>query len=85
MCIVGCIICRNRLRETVRKFINAPSASEVIFTRGTTESANLVVSSFAEAFMNEGDEVIISTFCWLLVTGGCGIRNVMVPGASVCT
>lgn len=48
-------------RETVRKFINAPSASEVIFTRGTTESANLVVSSFAEAFMNEGDEVIIST------------------------
>lgn len=47
-------------RETVRKFINAPSASEVIFTRGTTESANLVVSSFAEAFMNEGDEVIIS-------------------------
>lgn len=48
-------------RETVRKFINAPSASEVIFTRGTTESANLVVSSFTEAFMNEGDEVIIST------------------------
>lgn len=48
-------------RETVRKFINAPSASEVIFTRGTTESANLVVSSFAEAFMSEGDEVIIST------------------------
>lgn len=48
-------------RETVRKFINAPSASEVIFTRGTTESANLVVSSFAEAFMGEGDEVIIST------------------------
>lgn len=47
-------------RETVRKFINAPSASEVIFTRGTTESANLVVSSFTEAFMNEGDEVIIS-------------------------
>lgn len=48
-------------RETVQKFINAPSASEVIFTRGTTESANLVVSSFAEAFMSEGDEVIIST------------------------
>lgn len=48
-------------RETVREFINAPSASEVIFTRGTTESANLVVSSFAEAFMSEGDEVIIST------------------------
>ena len=48
-------------REKVRCFINAPKAEEVIFTRGTTESINLVVSSFAEAFMKEGDEVIIST------------------------
>lgn len=48
-------------RETVRRFINARSTSEVIFTRGTTESANLIVSSFCDAFMNEGDEVIIST------------------------
>ena len=48
-------------RETVRKFINAPKVEEVIFTRGTTESLNLVVSSFSDAFMNEGDEVIIST------------------------
>lgn len=48
-------------RETVRQFINANSISEVIFTRGTTESANLVVSSFSDAFMSEGDEVIIST------------------------
>ena len=48
-------------RETVRKFINAPKVEEVIFTRGTTESLNLVVSSFCDAFMNEGDEVIIST------------------------
>lgn len=48
-------------REKVRCFINAPKAEEVIFTRGTTESINLVVSSFAEAFMQEGDEVIIST------------------------
>lgn len=47
-------------RETVRRFINAPKTEEVIFTRGTTESINLVASSFAEAFMNEGDEVIIS-------------------------
>ena len=47
-------------RETVRRFINARSTSEIIFTRGTTESANLVVSSFCDAFMKEGDEVIVS-------------------------
>ena len=48
-------------REKVRQFINAPKVEEVIFTRGTTESINLVASSFAEAFMQEGDEVIVST------------------------
>ena len=47
-------------RETVRRFINARSANEVVFTRGTTESLNLVVSSFCDAFMQEGDEVIVS-------------------------
>ena len=47
-------------RETVRKFINARSTSEVIFTRGTTESLNLVASSYGEAFMTEGDEVIVT-------------------------
>ena len=47
-------------RETVRAFINARSTNEVVFTRGTTESINLVASSFAEGFMNEGDEVIVS-------------------------
>lgn len=47
-------------RETVRRFINARSTNEVIFTRGTTESINLLVSSFGEEFMKEGDEVIIS-------------------------
>lgn len=47
-------------RETLRKFINAKSANEIIFTRGTTESINLVASSFVEGFMNAGDEVIVS-------------------------
>lgn len=47
-------------RETVRKFINAPKAEEVIFTRGTTESLNLVASSFCDRFLSEGDEVIVS-------------------------
>lgn len=48
-------------RETVRKFINAKSVNEIVFTRGTTEGLNLIASSFSEAFMQEGDEVIIST------------------------
>jgi cysteine desulfurase/selenocysteine lyase len=48
-------------RERVRSFINARSAAEIIFTRGTTEGINLVASSFGEAFLSEGDEVIVST------------------------
>ena len=47
-------------RETVRRFINAPSTSEIIFTRGTTEGLNLVAASFTEEMMKEGDEVIVS-------------------------
>lgn len=48
-------------REKVRAFINAGKTEEIIFTRGTTESLNLVASSFSDAFMKEGDEVIVST------------------------
>lgn len=48
-------------RETVRGFINAGKTEEVIFTRGTTESINLVASSFCDAFMKEDDEVIVTT------------------------
>lgn len=48
-------------RETVRRFINAESSNEIIFTRGTTESINLMAFSFGEAFLKEGDEVIVST------------------------
>ena len=47
-------------RERVRAFINAANTQEIIFTRGTTEGLNLVASSFCEALMHEGDEVIIS-------------------------
>lgn len=47
-------------REKVRQFINARSTNEIIFTRGTTESLNLVVSSFCGGMMQEGDEVIVS-------------------------
>jgi len=47
-------------RKRVRAFLNARSTAEIIFTRGTTESLNLVASSFAEAFLHEGDEVILT-------------------------
>jgi cysteine desulfurase / selenocysteine lyase len=48
-------------RETARRFINASSTQEIIFTRGVTEGINLVAASYGRAFLNEGDEVIIST------------------------
>lgn len=47
-------------RETVRRFINARNSNEIIFTRGTTESINLLASSFVDSQMKEGDEVIVS-------------------------
>ena len=47
-------------RETVRRFINARSTREIVFTRGTTESINLVASSFVAGQMKPGDEVIVS-------------------------
>jgi len=48
-------------RETVRRFINAESTQEIVFTRGTTEAINLVASSFCQQEMQAGDEVIVST------------------------
>lgn len=48
-------------RELVRHFLNAQSIEEVIYTKGTTESLNLVASSYGQIAVNEGDEVIIST------------------------
>jgi cysteine desulfurase/selenocysteine lyase len=47
-------------REKVLKFINAKKLSEIIFTKGTTDSINLVASSFGRAFIKEGDEILIS-------------------------
>ena len=47
-------------RERVRSFLNARSTAEIVFTRGTTESLNLVASSFSQAFLREGDEVIVT-------------------------
>ncbi len=47
-------------RKKVKEFINAKALEEVIFTKGTTESINLVASSFGKAFVREGDEILIS-------------------------
>lgn len=47
-------------RTRVQRFINAKESAEIIFTRGTTESINLVANSFGEAFLADGDEVIVS-------------------------
>ena len=47
-------------RETVRAFIGAASTAEIVFTRGTTESLNLLATSAGEAFLGEGDEVVVS-------------------------
>lgn len=73
-------------REKVRKFINAGSVNEIIFTRGTTESLNLVVSSFCDGFMSEGDEVIVSVMehhsnivPWQLQAARKGISLRMIP------
>ena len=48
-------------RETVRRFIHARSTSEILFTRGTTESINLLAFTFGEAFVRQGDEILVST------------------------
>jgi len=50
-----------RTRETAKNFINAASSQEIIFTRGVTESINLVAATYGKSFVKEGDEIIIST------------------------
>lgn len=73
-------------RRTVQNFINAPHSRQVIFTRGTTESINLVASSFGNSFLKEGDRVIISTMehhsnivPWQLLRDRIGIEIKVIP------
>lgn len=73
-------------RETVRRFINARSTSEIVFTRGTTESINLVAATFADSQMEEGDEVIVSVMehhsnivSWQLQAARKGIVLKVIP------
>ena len=55
-----CTDANEEARETIRDFIHAASGREIIFTRGTTESINLVAFSFGEAFIREGDEIVVT-------------------------
>lgn len=73
-------------REMVRRFINARSTSEIVFTRGTTESINLVAATFADSQMKEGDEVIVSVMehhsnivSWQLQAARKGIVLKVIP------
>ncbi len=73
-------------RETVRRFLNAESTSEIVFTRGTTEGLNLIASTFTEAMMKPGDEVIVSVMehhsnivPWQLAARRKGIRLRVIP------
>ena len=73
-------------RETVRRFINARTTSEIVFTRGTTEGLNLVASTFGDEFMQAGDEVIVSVMehhsnivPWQLQARKRGIRLRVIP------
>ena len=73
-------------RETVRRFLNARSSNEIIFTRGTTESINLVASCFGQAFMKKGDEVLITEMehhsnivSWQLLQQRQGIKIRVIP------
>lgn len=73
-------------RAKIAKFLNASSPSEIVFTRGATEGLNLVASSFGEAFLKEGDEVIISAMehhsnivPWQLLEVRKGIKIKVIP------
>lgn len=75
-----------KARRTVQKFIGAAHSHEIIFTRGTTESINLVATSFGNTFLKEGDEVIISTMehhsnivPWQMLRDRIGITLRIVP------
>ena len=73
-------------RDRIRAFLNARSTAEIVFTRGTTEGLNLIASSFCEAMMKAGDEVIVSTVehhsnivPWQLQATRRGIRLQVIP------
>src|SRR5690606_33782363 len=77
-------------REAVRRFINARSHNEIVFTRNTTESINLVAATFGQAFVEPGDEILISVMehhsnivPWQLTAGRQGPTVHAVPVSDI--
>ena len=75
-----------KTRKDIAKFINAKTEDEIVFTRGTTESINLVAWSYGRKFFNEGDEVLISALehhanivSWQLVAEMKGAKIKVIP------
>ena len=73
-------------RESVRRFINASSTDEIVWTRGCTESINLVAAAFGGRFFKPGDEILVSTLAhhsnivpWQLVAAATGAEVVPIP------
>ncbi|AFM03508.1 cysteine desulfurase-like protein, SufS subfamily [Bernardetia litoralis DSM 6794] len=73
-------------RKAAQQFINSPSEEQVIFTRGTTESINLVAQSYGRTFLKEGDEIIISSLehhsnivPWQIVAAQTGAKIKVIP------
>lgn len=73
-------------RKSAQQFINSPSEEQVIFTRGTTESINLVAQSYGRTFLKEGDEIIISSLehhsnivPWQIVASQTGAKIKVIP------
>jgi len=75
-----------KVRSKVQEFIHSGSREEIIFTKGTTESANLVAASFGEQFLKSGDEIIVSEMehhsnivPWQLIALSKGAKVVKLP------
>lgn len=75
-----------KARETIQSFINAKSVNEIIFTRGTTESINLIANSWGAENLKEGDEIIISNLehhanivPWQLLSQKNGFKIKVIP------
>lgn len=73
-------------RERIARFINAPSAKELVFTRGTTESINLVAQAYLRPTLKAGDEILVSQMehhsnivPWQLVAAQTGAKVTMIP------
>ena len=73
-------------RETVRRFLNAADAREIVFVRGATEAINLVAQSYGPAFLAAGDEIVLTEFehhsnivPWQMLRDRLGVRLMIAP------